>query len=42
MEPWMVYRSVMTDSHHINEVQDPDPYYSDKLTLLVVVGYMVG
>ncbi len=25
LEPWRVYRPVVTDSHHFDEEQDPDP-----------------
>jgi hypothetical protein len=26
IEAWKVCRSVVTDSHHLNEEQDPDPH----------------
>ncbi len=26
MEPWRVCRSVVADSHHLDEEQDPDPH----------------
>jgi hypothetical protein len=26
MEPWKVYRPVVTDSHHFHEELDPDSY----------------
>jgi hypothetical protein len=25
MEPWRVFRPVISDSHHFDEEQDPDP-----------------
>jgi hypothetical protein len=35
MEPWRVFRPVVTDSHHFGEEQDPDPdpdtHLSEKL-----------
>jgi hypothetical protein len=38
----MVYSSVIADSYHFDEEQDPDPYENEKLTLLVVVGWVAG
>ncbi len=31
MEPWMVCRPVVADSHHFDEAQDPDPHKCEKL-----------
>jgi hypothetical protein len=30
MEPWRLYISVFTDSHHFDEEQDPDPHLREK------------
>jgi hypothetical protein len=30
MEPWMVCRPVVADSHHSDEKQDPNPHLSEK------------